>query len=66
MRIFDAAVGITVIETIRLNMTETVIAIAISLNNCPACSFTNTMGRNTAAVVKVLARTAPHTSVVPS
>ncbi len=65
-KIFDEKVGITVIAMIRLKTTDTLIAIAMSLKSCPACSCTNITGRNTAAVVSVLASTAPQTSVAPS
>ena len=65
-RYFEDADGMTVIETRRLSMTETLIAMAMSRNSCPVCSSMNIMGINTAAVVRVLASTAPQTSVVPS
>ncbi len=45
--------------------TAALIANAMSRNNCPASSWMNTTGRNTAIVVNVEAATAPHTSFVP-
>ena len=65
-RYFEDADGMTVMETRRLSMTETLIAMAMSRNSCPVCSSMNMIGMNTAAVVRVLASTAPQTSVVPS
>ena len=65
-RYFEDADGMTVMETRRLSITETLIAMAMSRNSCPVCSSMNIMGMNTAAVVRVLASTAPQTSVVPS
>ena len=38
---------------------------AISPNTCPAMPSTNTMGKNTAIVVRVEAKTAPPTSETP-
>ena len=65
-RYFEAAEGMTVIDTTRLRITETLMAMAMSRKSCPVCSSTNMTGMNTAAVVRVLASTAPQTSVVPS
>ncbi len=45
---------------------EEVMAMAMSRNNCPASSWIKTTGKKTAIVVAVEARTAPHTSFVPS
>ena len=45
--------------SIRLNMIDTQIAMAMSSNNWPASSSTNTTGRNTATVVSAEARIAP-------
>ena len=53
-------------ETIRLKKMEDVMAMAISRNNCPASSWIKMTGKKTATVVAVEARTAPHTSFVPS
>ena len=64
--ILEDNVGMTVMETMRLNVTALLMAIAISRNSWPASSWTKTIGRNTATVVSVLARTAPQTSTVPS
>jgi hypothetical protein len=65
-KILADSVGITVIETNRLKTTALLMAMAMSRNSCPASSCTKTMGRNTATVVSVLARTAPQTSTAPS
>ncbi len=59
-------IGMTETETRRLRDTAETTAMAMSLNSCPASSSRNTTGRNTAMVVNVEARTAPHTSLVPS
>ncbi len=64
-RIFEARVGITVMETIRLRATEQLTATAMSRKSWPASSWTKITGRKTAMVVRVLARIAPHTSTVP-
>ena len=45
---------------------EKVMAMAMSLNSCPASSWMNMTGTKTATVVAVEARTAPHTSDAPS
>ena len=59
-------VGITVIATIRLRPTAQLMATAISANNCPISSSIRITGANTAMVVRVLASTAPQTSLTPS
>ncbi len=65
-RILEESDGMTVMATMRLNPTPTAIAKAMSRKSCPACSSIKRMGMNTAMVVSVLAKTAPHTSTVPS
>ena len=59
-----ASTGITAIAVTRLKPTAALTAMAISPKSCPASSFINTTGKNTAIVVKVEASTAPHTSFV--
>ena len=54
------------IATTSESPTAALIAIAMSRKSCPASSLTNTMGRNTASVVRVDATSAPHTSTVAS
>ena len=65
-RILAERLGITVIATSKLKLTPLLIANAISRKSCPASSSTKRIGRNTATVVRVLARTAPQTSTAPS
>ena len=65
-KILEDKEGMTVMDTDRLKTTALEMAMAMSLNSWPASSCTNTMGRNTATVVRVLASTAPQTSTVPS
>ena len=58
--------GITVIETRRLNETAPTTAMAISRKSWPASSWIKTTGKNTATVVRLEAMIAPQTSRVPS
>ncbi len=66
LRMRAERLGITVMETTRDRATAQVMAIAMSPKSCPTSSWMKTTGTNTAMVVRVLARTAPHTSVAPS
>ena len=60
------SVGITVVATASDKPTAQQMATGMSVKSCPASSSTKTTGRKTAIVVRVLARTAPQTSRVPS